>query len=143
MSERFVCVVYRQKMVGIEQGSFEYKQFSSSWNLLQLHLSFAWFFFFFNDHLFIWLFILASVAFNSKTATESDMLNNIAGVLKYVMTKLVLGWWKDSNEWDWIFEYLRTWTTLYENGLHYGTTIQFCSNFPHKYTTLISTIGFP
>ena len=27
-----------------------------------------------------------------------------------------------------------------ENGSHYGTTIQFCSNLPHKYKTLISII---
>ena len=49
------------------------------------------------------------------------------------MTKLVPGSWKDSNKWDWIFEYLWIWTTVYQNGSHYGTTIQFCSNFPHKY----------
>ena len=31
----------------------------------------------------ITLFILASVTADHKTATESDLLNNIAGVLKY------------------------------------------------------------
>ena len=67
----------RKKRVGIDQGSLEYKHFCSSWRLLQLHLSFAWFF------LMITLFILASVTADHKTATESDLLNNIAGVLKY------------------------------------------------------------
>ena len=38
------------------------------------------FFFFFNDHFL--LFVLASVAANHKTATESELLNNIAVVLK-------------------------------------------------------------
>ena len=36
---------------------------------------------FFNDCFL--LFILASVAANHKIATESDVLNKIAGVLKY------------------------------------------------------------
>ena len=97
---------------------------------------------FFNDNFL--LFILASVAANHKTATESDLLNNIAGVLKYAYEKIGAGVMEDdSNEWDQIFEYLWLWTTLYENNSHNGTTIQFCSNFPNKYTTLISTIGFP
>ena len=30
MSEKFACVVYKEKMVGTEQGSLEYKQVSSS-----------------------------------------------------------------------------------------------------------------
>ena len=54
-----------------------------------------------------------------------------------LMTKLVLGRGKmmAMNE----TEYLNTceYGPLYENGSHYG------SNFPHKYTTLIKTIGFP
>ena len=87
MSEKFTFVVYKEKMVSTEQGGLEYKQFSSSWSLLQLHLSFAWFFF--NDHFL--LFILASVAANHKTATESDLLNNIAGVLKYAHDKIGAG----------------------------------------------------
>ena len=81
MSEKFACVVYKEKMVGTEQGSLEYKQVSSSWSLLQLHLSFAWFL----------LFILASVAANHKTTTESDLLNNISGVLKYAHDKIGAG----------------------------------------------------
>ena len=141
MSEKLECVVYNQKMDGTEQGRLEYKQFSSSWSLLQLHFKFCLIFSFFNDHFLS--FILASVATNHKTANESDLLNNIAGVLKYTHDKIGDRSWKDSNEWDWILKYLWTWTTLYENGSHYGTTIQFCTNFPHKYTTLISTIGFP
>ena len=60
----------------------------------------------------ITFFIYSShVAANHKTATESDVLNKIAGVLKYA-----------------------------PDGSRYGTTIQFCPNFPHKYTTVISTI---
>ena len=47
------------------------------------------FFSFFNDHFL--LFILASVATNHKTATESDLLNNITGVLKYVHDKIGAG----------------------------------------------------
>ena len=35
------------------------------------------------------LFILASVVANHKTVTESDLLNNIAGVLKYAHDKIV------------------------------------------------------
>ena len=89
MSEKFEYVVYKEKMVSTEQGSLEYKQFSSSWSLLQLQLIFAWVFLFFND-LFL-LFILASVAANHKTANESDLLNNIARVLKYTHDKIVAG----------------------------------------------------
>ena len=77
----------RKKIVGTEQGSLEYKQFSSSWSLLQLHLSFAWFFL--NDHFL--LFILASVGPNHKTTTESDLLNNIAGLLNYARDKIAAG----------------------------------------------------
>ena len=36
-------------------------------------------------------FILASVAANHKTTTESDLLNNIAGVLKYTHDKIGAG----------------------------------------------------
>ena len=89
MSEKFACVVYKEKMVGTEQGSLEYKQVSSSWSLLQLHLVLLDFFFFFNDHFL--LFILASVAANHKIATDSDLLNNIAGVLKYAHDKTGVG----------------------------------------------------
>ena len=89
MSEKFAYVVYKEKMVATEQGSHEYKQFSSRWSLLQLRLSFAWFFLFFNDHFL--LVILASVTANHKTATESDLLNNIAGVLKYAHDKIGVG----------------------------------------------------
>ena len=42
-----------------------------------------------NDHFL--LFILGSVATNHKTATESDLLNNIAGVLKYAHDKIGVG----------------------------------------------------
>ena len=102
--------------------------------------SFAWFYLFFNDHFL--LFILASVAANHKTTTESDVFNKIARVLKYAPDKIVVGVaWKDGNdEWDWIIKFLWIWTTLYENGSSYGITIQFCSNFPHKYAALISII---
>ena len=65
------------------------------------------------------------------------MLNKIAGVLKYAPDKIGAG---VVERWDWIFEYLWISTTLSENGSHYGTKIQFCSNFPHKYTTLKSII---
>ena len=48
-----------------------------------------WFFLFFNDHFL--LFILASVAANHKTDTESDVSNKIAGVLKYAHDKIGAG----------------------------------------------------
>ena len=51
--------------------------------------SFALLFLFFNDHFL--LFILVSVATNHKTATESDALNKIAGVLKYAHKKIGAG----------------------------------------------------
>ena len=54
------------------------------------------FFLFYNYHFL--LFILASVAANHKTATESELLNNIAGVLKYAHDKIGAGvvekWWQ-------------------------------------------------
>ena len=51
--------------------------------------NFAWFFIFFNDHFL--LFILGSIAANHKTATESDVLHKIAGVLKYTHAKIGAG----------------------------------------------------
>ena len=108
------------------------------------------------------MFVLASVSANHKTTTEADVLNKIAGQNEggsawgsawgsTLLSKVVLGSWKDDkDQWDWIFEYWWIWTALCENGSHYGTTIQFCSNFPNKYTTLKSIIklaskqvGFP
>ena len=133
-------MVFKEKIVGTERRSLDYKQASSCWNLLQLHLSFAWFFLF----LMITLFYFYQQALPPIIKPPPSQLCWTI-LLEYqstLMTKLVLGSWKDNNEWDWIFEYLWIWTTLYENGLHYGTTIQFCSNFPHKYATLITTIGF-
>ena len=67
-------------MVGTEQGR---------WSLLQINLVLLDFFFFINDH-FV-LFILASVAANRETATESDMLSKTAGVLKYGPEKIGAG----------------------------------------------------
>ena len=51
--------------------------------------SFAWFFHFFNDYFL--LYILASVAANHKSATESDVQNKIAGVLKCAHDKISAG----------------------------------------------------
>ena len=59
---------------------------------------------FFNDHFL--LFVLASVLANHKTATEADVLNKIAGVLKYAPDKIGAGGCEktaDNDEWDWIF----------------------------------------
>ena len=72
---------------------------SESWiitNFLKLKssaiaFSFAWFFFFFNDYFLLATVLLASVATNHKTAAESDMLNKIAGVLKYAPDKIDAG----------------------------------------------------
>ena len=44
---------------------------------------------FFNDPFL--LFILASIAASHKTATDSDLLNNITGVLKYAHDKIGTG----------------------------------------------------
>ena len=52
---------------------------------------------FFNDHFL--LFILASVAANHKTATESDLLNHIAGVSKYAHDKIDPG---AVERWQWM-----------------------------------------
>ena len=43
----------------------------------------------FNDHFL--LFVLASVVSIHKTATEADVLNKIAGVLKYAPDKIGAG----------------------------------------------------
>ena len=43
----------------------------------------------FNDHFL--LFVPASVAADHKTATESDLLKSIAGVLKYTHDKIGAG----------------------------------------------------
>ena len=59
---------------------------------------------FFNDHFL--LFVVASVVANHKTATEADVLNKIAGVLKCSPDKVgagSLGKTADNNEWDSIF----------------------------------------
>ena len=66
--------------------------------------SFAWFLHFFNDHFL--LFVLASVVANHKTATGADVLNKIAGVLKYAPDKIGAGCrgkTADNDEWGWIF----------------------------------------
>ena len=92
----------------------------------------------FNDHFL--LFILASVAANHKTATESDVLKKNCWNIKV----------RSRQNWCWgrgkvitvkETEYLNTceYGAHYENGSHYGTTIQFCSNVFDKYTTLKST----
>ena len=80
----------------------------------------------------IFLFVLASVAANHKTATDANVLNKIAGLLKYAPDKTGA---KVVER----FEYLRIWTTLCENGSHYGSTIQFFSNFPFFSIQLIYT----
>ena len=51
--------------------------------------SFGWFFLFFNDHFL--LFIVASVGVNHKTSTEPDVLNKVAGVLKYTHDNIGAG----------------------------------------------------
>ena len=48
-------------------------------------------FIFFNDYFLLATVLLASVATNHKTAAESDMLNKIAGVLKYAPDKIDAG----------------------------------------------------
>ena len=133
-------MVFKEKIVGTERRSLDYKQASSCWNLLQLHLSFAWFFLF----LMITLFYFYQQALPPIIKPPPSQLCWTI-LLEYqstLMTKLVLESWKDSNEWT---EYLNTCNMdhIYENGSHYGTLIQFCFNFPHKYATLMSTIGFP
>ena len=96
-SVRTVCVCgLLGKMVGIEQGSLEYKQISSSWILLQLDLVLLDFFIYIYNHFL--LFIVASVAANHKSNTElqcveenRSVLNKTAGVLKYGPDKIGAG----------------------------------------------------
>ena len=85
MSEKFACVVYYENNGWHRAGELWLEKLKSS----AIAFSFAWFFFFFNDQFL--LFILGSVAANHKTATESDVLNKIAGVLKYAHDKIGAG----------------------------------------------------
>ena len=95
-------------MVGTEGGSLEYKQIGNLTKLLkqksyEIAFSFAWFLQFFNDH---FLFFLASVLANHKTATDVDVLNKIAAILKYAPDKIGAGGrgkTADNDKWDWIF----------------------------------------
>ena len=48
-------------------------------------------FFFFKNHFLSFVLVLASVAANHKTVTESDVLNKIDGVLKYAPNKTGAG----------------------------------------------------
>ena len=78
----------RKKWLAQNRGALNIKNFLQAevfCNCIQILLDF----FFFNDHFL--LFILTSVAANHKTATESDLLNNIAGVLKYAHDKIGAG----------------------------------------------------
>ena len=52
------------------------------------------------------LFALASVVGNHKAATEADVLNKIAGILKYAPDKIGAGGrgkTGDNDKWDWMF----------------------------------------
>ena len=82
MSEKFVCEVYLEKMVGTEGGCLDYKQIGNLINLL------------------------TSVLGNCKTITEAGVLNKIARGLQYAPYKI--GAWgrgktADNEDWDWIF----------------------------------------
>ena len=96
-------------MVGTEEGSLEYKQIVNLTDLLKQKSSaiafrFVWFLPFLNDHFL--LFVLASVAANHKTVTETDVLNKIATLLKYICDKIdagIRGKTAHNDEWDWIF----------------------------------------
>ena len=83
----FVCVVYYKKMVDTEEGSLEYKLIGPKSSAIAF--SFAWVFNFFSDHFL--LFVLASVVSNHNTATETDVLNEIAGTLKCTPDKIGAG----------------------------------------------------
>ena len=73
-----------------------------------MHLGFAWFFSIFNDRFL--LFVLASVTASHKTATGSELLNNIAGVLKYAHDKFGAG----------VFQKIAMNETEYLNTCEYG-----------------------
>ena len=94
-SARKVCVCgLLGKMVEIEEGSLEYKQIVNLTNLLKqkssaIAFSFAGFLHFFNDPFL--LFVPASAIANHKTTTEADVLNKIAGELKFAPNKIVAG----------------------------------------------------
>ena len=52
------------------------------------------------------LFALASGVGNHKAATEADVLNKIAGILKYAPDKIGAGGrgkTGDNDKWDWMF----------------------------------------
>ena len=81
-------------MEDTEEGSLEYEQIGNLTNLLKqkssaIAFSFAWGFHFFNNYFL--LFVLASVVASHKAATEADVLNKIAGVLKYAPDKIGAG----------------------------------------------------
>ena len=85
----FVCGLLGKTQLAQSRGVLNINKFLKAevfCNYIQFCLIFS---FCFNDHFL--LFILASVAANHKTAIESDVLNKIAGVLKYAHDKIGAG----------------------------------------------------
>ena len=81
-------------MVGTQEGSLEYKEIVNLTNSLKqkssaIAFNFLWILHFFNDHFL--LFVLASIVDYHKNATQTDVLNKIAGVLKYDPDKIGFG----------------------------------------------------
>ena len=88
MSEKLACVVYKEKWLAQSRGALNINKFLQA-KSSAIAFTFCLICSFFHDRFL--LFILASVADNHKTATESDLLNNIAGVLKYTHNKFGAG----------------------------------------------------
>ena len=87
MSEKFVCVVYSKKWLAQSKGTLNINNFYQAEVFCNCFVSKSCLIFSFFNDCFL-LFILVSVAPNHKTVTESDLLNNIAGVLKYAHEKI-------------------------------------------------------
>ena len=83
-----VCVVCQEKQLDTEEGSLECKQIANLKKSSAIAFSFTRVFHFLMIFL---LFVLASVVANHKAATEADVLNKIAGILKYAPDKIGAG----------------------------------------------------
>ena len=83
-----VCVVCQEKQLDTEEGSLECKQIANLKKSSAIAFSFTRVFHFLMIFL---LFALASVVGNHKAATEADVLNKIAGILKYAPDKIGAG----------------------------------------------------
>ena len=108
MSEKSACVVHKEKMVDTEQGSLEYKQYPSSWSLLQLHLNLAWIFGFF--------FFFLSFIYSNKRCGISQSRHQVGPVDQHYQSIKVLLW----QNWCWCRGKIAMNVTEYLNSCEYG-----------------------